>query len=464
MKKRRLLTYLAVLTALAFLAAGCGGDDEATQTDAGDTGGDAPAADVSFDLRIGVVTSFTGDLSPFGEPIDRSARLAVEVIQEALEDAGVDGVSVEVAASEDDQTDATPGVEAATKLVQTDNVSVIVGALASSVTIPIAESVTSQNQVVQISPASTSPAITDLEDDGFLFRTAPSDALQGKVLAQAMAEEFGSDATINTGSRNDAYGVALTEQFENAWREQGGTIGQSVRWDPNAPTFDTEAGQLTQGDPDGWMIIDFPETWARMGPALVRAGGWDPARTWTADGLRNTELPADVGEQATNGMKGTAPTSEGAPAGDAFGSLWEERVDIPRQTFDAQAFDAVIVAFLAALKAGSAEGEAIRDNMQDVSGPGGQQYTFEQLADAIRAILNGEDIDYQGASGPLDFDENGDPGAALYEVWQFEGNEITTQDTFSFGAEGAEDGGTDTGGDDTGTETDMDSGTETDDG
>jgi len=439
MRTRRLWWYLAMITALAFLAAGCGGDDEdAAPGDtepAAEEPAEEPAADVSFDLNIGVVASFTGDLSPFGEPIDRSARLAVEVINEALEEAGVEGVNVQIADAQDDQTDPTAGVEAATALVQTQNVSVIVGALASSVTIPIAESVTAQNQVVQISPASTNPAITDLEDDGFLWRTAPSDALQGQVLAQALAEEFGADATINTGARNDPYGVALTEQFENAWREGGGTIGQSVRWDPNAATFDTEAGQLAGGNPDGWMIIDFPETWARMGPALVRAGGWDPARTWTADGLRNTELPGDVGEQATEGMSGTAPTSEGAPAGQAFADLWEERVDIPRQTFDAQAFDAVIVAFLAALKAGSAEGPDIRDNLQDVSGPGGEQYTFENLADAIRAILNGDDVDYEGASGPVDFDENGDPGAALYEVWRFENGEIATQDTFEFGTE-----------------------------
>jgi ABC-type branched-subunit amino acid transport system substrate-binding protein len=438
MSKRRLLPYLAILTALAFLVAGCGGDDdddEAVDVPTAEEPAEEPTEDVSFDLRMGVVTSFTGDLSPFGEPIDRSARLALEVIQEALDEAGVTGVNVELADSQDDQTDATPGVEAATALVQTQNVSVIMGSLASAVTIPIAESVTVPNQIVQISPASTSPAITELEDDGYLWRTAPSDALQGQVLAQAMADEFGADATVNTGSRNDAYGVALTEQFENAWREGGGTIGQSIRWDPAAATFDTEAGQLTQGSPDAWMIIDFPETWARMGPALVRAGGWDPARTFTADGLRNSELPGDVGEQATEGMRGTAPTSEGAPAGDAFNSLWEERVDIPRQTFDAQAFDAIIVAFLAAMQARSGDATDIRDNLQSVSGPGGEQYTFENLADAIRALVDGEEVNYEGASGPLDFDENGDPGAALYEVWGFEGGEIVTTDTVDFGVD-----------------------------
>ncbi len=218
-----------------------------------------------------------------------------------------------------------------------------------------------------------------------------------------------------------------------AGREGGGTIGRSVRWNPEAATFDSEAQRLAGGSPDGWLIIDFPETWAKVGPALVRTGNWDPARTFTADGLRNTELPGDVGEQATEAMRGTAPTSEGAPAGEAFGRVFQERAEgVSRQTFDAQAFDAVMLAFLAALKGGSADSEAIRDNLRDVSGPGGDKYTFEELDQAIRALVAGEDIDYEGASGPIDFDENGDPSAALYEVWAFEDGEIATRETFDF--------------------------------
>ncbi len=397
--------------------------------------GDDNGADVeAFDLRVGVITSFTGDLSAFGQPLDQAARIAADLINESIERVGIEGVSLTVAASEDDQTQATAGVEAATKLVQTDNVSVIVGSLASAVTTPIAESVAIPNRVVMISPASTSPAISDLDDDGFVWRTPPSDALQGRVLAQAMAGEFGAEATINTGTRNDAYGTALVGVFEQAWEEGGGTIGRSVRWNPEAPSFDSEAQQLAGGDPDGWLIIDFPETWARVGPALVRAGGWDPTLTFTADGLRSSTLPDEVGAPATDGMRGTAPTSEGAPAGDAFDRVFRERAPsgVDRQTFDAHAFDAVIVGFLAAVRAGSSDPEAIRDNLQAVTGPPGRQVTFEDLDEAIRLLADGEDIDYEGASGPIDFDANGDPGSALYEIWRFDGGEIVTEETLTF--------------------------------
>jgi ABC-type branched-subunit amino acid transport system substrate-binding protein len=436
MRFTSLAAFLLVIAALAFVTAGCGGDDGNGNGDEATPEEPAEERDVSFDLRLGVVTSFTGDLSDFGEPLDRAGQIAVELIDEALDEQGVEGVSVEIVASEDDQTSATPGVEAATKLVQTDDVHVIIGSLASAVTIPIAESVAIPNQIVQISPASTSPAITFLEDDGFVWRTPPSDGLQGQLLADVMAEEFGAEATVNTGTRNDAYGTALIQVFEEAWREGGGTIGQSVSWNPEATTFDTEAQRLVQGSPDAWVIVDFPETWAKVGPAVVRAGGWEPEQTFTTDGLASDDLPGDVGERATEGMRGTRPAPGGeAPAGEAFGRVFEERAEgIGRQTFDAQAFDAVMLAFLAALKAGSSDPEAIRDNLQDVSGPPGDPYTFEELGDAIQAVLNGEDVDYEGASGPINFDENGDPSpeGAIYETWEFRGGALESLETFTY--------------------------------
>jgi ABC-type branched-subunit amino acid transport system substrate-binding protein len=436
MKGRTLVAILvSLVVALALAAAGCGGEDEEAPEEAAPT--EAPAEEISFDLLVGNLVPFTGDLSSFGEPIDEAARIAAEVANEAAEEAGIDA-SVEIVASEDTQTDATAAVEGATKLVQTDQVQVVMGALASTNTIPVAESVTVPNEVLQISPASTSPAITDLDDDGFVWRTPPSDAKQGEVMAQAIAEEIGADATVNVGTRNDAYGTALAGVFEASWQEGGGTVGQSVQWNPDAATFDTEAQQLTRGNPDAWIIIDFPETFAKLGPALVRAGGWDPTKTFATDGLRDSSLPQDVGEQATEGMRGTAPVPpEGAEAAEAFGTVFEQRATagVERQTFDAHAFDAVILAFLASTAANSSDPADVKEQMQAVSGPPGDPFTFEQLADALTALANGEDIDYQGASGPIDWDESGDPTAATYELWQFENGEIGSLRTFEVGGE-----------------------------
>lgn len=420
---------MALLAALALLAPGCGGEDDEGPAD--------QAEDVSFDLTVGNLVPFTGDLSSFGEPIDQSARIAAEVANEAADEAEIDA-SIEIAASEDTQTDATAAVEGATKLVQSDNVDVVMGALASTNTIPVAESVTVPNAILQISPASTSPAITNLNDNGFVWRTPPSDAKQGEVMAQAIADEIGADATVNVGTRNDAYGTALAGVFEASWKEGGGTIGQSVKWNPDAATFDTEAQQLTRGNPDAWVVIDFPETFAKVGPALVRTGRWDPAKTFATDGLRDSSLPEDVGNRATEGMRGTAPVPpEGGEAAEAFDTLFQERAKagVERQTFDAHAFDAVILAFLAAAAANSSDPADMKEEMQAVSGPPGDPFTFEQLADALTAVADGEDIDYQGASGPIDWDAGGDPTAATYELWRFANGEIDSLRTFEVGGE-----------------------------
>jgi branched-chain amino acid transport system substrate-binding protein len=452
--RRGLIALLALLVAaLAFAAAGCGGDEEAAappppaeapaETGAPAATGapaeePAPAAP-SFDLKIGNIMSFTGALAPYGPPIDTGARIAVDIVNESLQGAGLTDVSVEIVASEDDQTDSAPGVEAATKLVQSDGAQVIIGALASTVSLAVAESVTVPNQVVQISPASTSGLLTSVEDDGFLWRTPTPDNIQAELLVILMSEAFGADATINIGARNDAYGAGLAEAFQALWEEAGGTIGTSVLWNPDAASFDTEAQELASGNPDAWLIVDFPETWAKFGPALVRTGEWDITRTFTTDGLALAKKDVkSLGPELTEGMRGTRPNPgvTPAPAADAFEAAFKERdaEGVGRGTFDAQAFDAAMLAFLAALQAGSSDPAGIRDNLQAISGPPGEQYTFEQLDDAINAVLAGEDIDYEGASGSVNLDENGDPGAegSSYQFFEYKNGKLEPIDVFPY--------------------------------
>ncbi len=431
----RLFAVTLVVVA-SLVAAGCGGDDEEEGAPAGGTAADTAAAEAaSFDLKIGAVLPLTGDLASFGPSQAEAARIAVEQIEDVLSSKGISDVTVELVGVEDDQGKSQPGVEAATKLVQTNDAGVLLATMASSVTIPIAQSVAIPNEVVLISPTSTAPEITDLEDDGYVYRILSSDNLQGSALVDAVADAFGADATINVGARNDAFGTALKQLFEDGWEEGGGTVGASVTWNPESANLDTEAQQLAAGTPDGWVIIDFPETFAKMGPALVRAGGWDPAKTFMTEAMRNADALKEVGAQATDGLRGTAPTSEDAPARDAFDELFtaEAKEGTPLTGFEGASFDGVMLAFLAALKAGSAEGADVKEELAAVSGPPGEKYTFEELDQAVQDILDGKDIDYEGAWGPVDFDENGDPGSAIYEVWQFMGGEVTTQKTFTFG-------------------------------
>jgi ABC-type branched-subunit amino acid transport system substrate-binding protein len=412
-----LLIASLVLAAIVTLGVAACGDD-------GGGGGEK-----SLNLTIGDLVPLTGDLADFGPPGRKAADLAVKQIQAAAKEAGSDH-TVKIV-HEDDQTDAQAGVQAARKVVDAENATCIAGSWASSVSIPIARSVAIREKILQISPASTSDEISGLEDDGLINRTSPPDRFQGPTLANAMEDALGGaqGKKVNIGARNDAYGTGLSDTFSEAWEGKGGTIGERVIYDPEQPSYNSEARQITSGNPDAWVIIDFPETYQKVGPALVRSGNWDPKKSFITDGLASSDLPKNAGREATEGMRGTAPGSpETGSASEAFDKLYTDAPGPERQTFDAQNFDAVILCYLAAVAAGSTDGQDMADELQNVAGPGGDKFTWEQLPDAIRALQDGNDIDYEGASGPLTLNDDGDPTAGVYDLYRYRDGKVDVFD------------------------------------
>src|ERR687895_2121872 len=370
---------------------------------------------------IGDLVPLTGDLSVFGPAGRKAADLAVEQIDTAVGDVGADiQVSIEHA---DTETASQAAVQAARRLIS-NGASCLTGAWASSNTIPVGTSVAARQRVPQISPASTSAEISGLEDDGFVFRTAPSDILQGVALADTIEEELGgTDFTVSLAARNYAYGEGFINRFKEAWEERGGSTNGPVLYDPQQPSYNSEAGRIVSGNPDAYVIIDFPDTYARMGAALARTGEFDASKLFTADGLAADEIPEGVPRRALAGAKGTRPgTPETGEAVERFGALFEEAGGPARGTFDAQNFDAVMLCFLGATAAGSSEGRDIQEALRDVSAPPGDKFTFLQLDEAVRALQEGQDIDFDGVTGPIDWDDNGDPTTATYEVWTYGGD------------------------------------------
>jgi ABC-type branched-subunit amino acid transport system substrate-binding protein len=403
---------------------------------AGVTGGSATSAaqrSCAFQLRIGDVLPFTGGLAAYGANLDRAVKLAVGMQNASLKRLKLSKMSVKLVASEDGQTQASASVEAATKLVKANHVSVIIGEMASSATIPMAQSVAIPNRVVDISPTSSAPQITGIKDNGYLWRVYPSDYLQGKVLAKAAVGAFGKGRTVNVGARNDAFGTALQKLFVAQYRKLGGKVGQTLRWNPDQANYDTEAGRLVSGSPAGYVIIDFPETFQKLAPSLVRTGKWQASRTLMTEALRNADVLKAIGAPA-EGLRGTAATSVGAPARAAFDALWKKQVRgaKPYTGFEGTAFDAANLAFLAAVKACSATGPKIKTQLRAVSGPPGAKVTYKRMGNAIKLLLAGKDINYEGAWGPIDWDKNGDPSSAVYEIWKYSNGQIRTQRTITF--------------------------------
>ncbi|HMJ03764.1 MAG TPA: ABC transporter substrate-binding protein, partial [Conexibacter sp.] len=275
-------------TAAVLGVAGCGDDDEGN---GGGNGGDGGGT-ASVELTIGDLVPLTGDLSPFGPPGRKAADLAVDQLRSAAREAGVDStLTIEHA---DTETSPQAAVQAARQLISR-GVTCIAGPWASAETLAVGQSVAERQRTPIVSPSSTDAAITDLDDGGYVSRTAPSDILQARALADVVEQELGgTDAVVSLAARNDAYGQGFIEQFQRNWEERGGSVTGPVLYDPEQPSYNSEAGEITSGNPDAYVLIDFFETYAKMGAALVRTGRFDAGRLFTADGLASDTIPEGI--------------------------------------------------------------------------------------------------------------------------------------------------------------------------
>jgi branched-chain amino acid transport system substrate-binding protein len=369
----------------------------------------------SLNITIGDLVPLTGDLADFGPPGRKASDLALKEIQAAAKEAGADH-TVKVV-HEDTQTDPQAAVQAARKVVGSENANCIAGPWGSTEVLPVARSVAVREEVLEITPSATGDALTGVKDDGLLNRVAPSDRFQGPVLASVMEEALGGaqGKTVNIGARNDPYGTGLAGTFGKAWEDKGGRIGERVIYDPEQPSYNSEARQIAGGNPDAYVLVDFPATYENVGPALVRTGEWDAKKTFITDGLASSDLPKNAGSEATEGMRGTVPGSpDTGQASEAFDKLFTAAPGPGRQTF--------------AVAAGSTNGPDMAKELQGLTAPGGKKYTWEQLPDAIKALENGDDIDYEGASGPINLNEDGDPTAGVYDLYRYRDGKVDVFD------------------------------------
>jgi len=376
--------------------------------------------DVSFNLKYGIMMSFTGGGDTSGGPAwDHEIRTAIGEIERVLKEMGLDDQITITAITEDDGSSADTGVQAATKLVSGDGVSVILGPCCSGVTVAIVSAVTAPNGV-PVFTIGSSPTLTSLGANGLLFRTVPSDGLQGPVLAQVVADALGAGAIVNIGARNDAYGTGLADAFAAAYMALGGKIGEKVIWDPAQATFDTEAQKLTSNNPAGWVIIEFPGTFPNVNAALDRTGKFDATKSFGGDTMFCPQAADCV---SPVGMRGTVPSFTGGG-----GFAFEEKLRLAnadpkiafRGGFELEGWDNTMIAFLAAVSARSAAPADLAANVHAVTDPGGTEYTAEYLKEAITDLLAGKKIKYVGATGPTIFDANGDITVNIFDVWQID--------------------------------------------
>lgn len=407
--RRRVLAGIGAGTALS--VAGCL-DEEDVEAGTGDE--DSP------DAMVGVLQPVTGDLGNLGAPIRDAAILPAQ----QLEDEGVD-FEIDIR-EEDTESEPEPGISGAQSLVDAGYPS-ITGAAASPVTIAAAEDVFFPNEAVAISPASTSPDITDMEGD-YLLRTCPTDALQGPVMAEIAFEEEGYE-TASTLYLNQDYGQGLNDAFVEEFESLGGEVLEEVAFEPEQPSYSSELESTLADDPDILLVVGYPDS----GEQIFRdfysdTDGETPIIV--PDGLQDESLPAGVDNPMEN-VFGTAPAAAG-PGAETFTDLFESEYGSEPGVFTAQAYDATAIHILAQLRAGELSGPAISEQVREVTDPGGELVTPENLAEGLEMAADGDEIEYQGASGEVVFDENGDLEAATYDIFEYhmDGYDVTDQHDF----------------------------------
>jgi branched-chain amino acid transport system substrate-binding protein len=380
-------------------------------------------------VPIGALFDYTGALAEFGPAHRDAAELAVTQINEAA--TAVFGGPIIRLVHEDAATSAAVGVDRARKLVDVDGVPAIVGALASGVTVNVAEAVTVPAGVVQISQSSTSPLLTFVEDDDFLFRTIASDALQGIVAAQLASGElvdgyaFTRAATIYI---NDPYGQGLNDAFVRAFEARGGTVTAQVAHPSEPqPTYAAMLEQVFADDPEVVIAISFP------GQATVYLAEARDLFGFTnfqyVDGTKSELIIEAMGVADVEGRYGTAPGADTDWEGfqrfvTAFEETYGQRPPLP---FMDSVYDAVAVLGLAVAKSlvdgVEVTGTALRDNLRAVANAPGETVGVSDFENAFRLLQGGTAVAYTGAAGEVEFDEAGDVITAV-EIWRYAGGTI----------------------------------------
>lgn len=408
------LGAVAAVAALVLTACGSDGDDDKSDSSGDSSSDSSDNADVAAGdgvLTVGSLLPQTGDLAFLGPPEFAGVQAAIDDINAAGGVLGKDVVQVKA-----DSGDGTPDIAGAQvdKLLSADS-DVVVGAAASGVSLSVINKITDAG-VVQFSPANTSPEFDDPKTDphDLYFRTAPSDVLQGAVLSNTIIEDGAQNVAIL--ARQDSYGELLASETEKGVEDAGGTVAAKVLYSADATNFTAEINKVAAAKPDAIALIGFNET-TKIIPAMISKGiGPKDVQIYFVDG-NTADYSKDLPKGTLEGVKATYP---GAELTDDFKQkLLKTDPKLTDFTYGPESYDATMLTALAAVAAGSDNPEAYSSEIIKVSEGGTECTSFEECS---KLVEDGEDIDYNGVSGPVDLGETGSPTAATIGIFEYDAN------------------------------------------
>jgi len=418
---QKAFTLATITLATGMITSACQEQTPPSGSQTGSTPAQSSAAR-SEALKIGSLLPATGDLASVGQPMLAAVPLLVETVNKC---GGVNGAAIALVPNTDDQTDPTAGADGMTKLAEVDKVAGVVGSFASGVS-SAATPIAVRNKVMLVSPGSTSPVFTDRakqgDFQGFWARTAPPDTYQAQALAK-LAFDKGVKKVATVVINND-YGVGFEKEFVLAFKKLGGTVtneAKPTRYDPKATTFETEVQAAFGGQPQGVAAIAYAETGALLLKTAYEQGLSKNVQILLTDGSKSEQFPGQVGKTSDGkfiltGAIGTVPGADGK-ALEQFIKLWQAKFNKPPVEYAAQAWDAAALLALSAQAAQANTGEGIKSKLREVANAPGVEVS--DVCEALKLLKEGKDINYQGASGNVDVDENGDV-VGVYDVWRVE--------------------------------------------
>jgi branched-chain amino acid transport system substrate-binding protein len=363
------------------------------------------------DVKVGFLGGFTGPLKSMTPAIYKAAKLAVKHVNDQ---GGVfDGEKIIMPNADTTCADTSAAAKAAEDLVNGENVTALVGALCSSATISAAENVAIPAGVTIISPASTSPAITSLNDNDLVFRTTPSDLYQGSVMARLLWSK-GIKRIAITYVNND-YGKGFADALSAAFSAIGGKIDANEPHEEGKTDYRAEIRTLAASGVETLVVLAYANG---SGQTIIRqavesgyfnlfVGG---------DGMVNNTLISAIGADKLRGMIATKPGVPDTTSARVFKKLaWGDDLN-PTSTFAAQSYDAAFLLALAIEKHGSAKREGLSKALRAVASSPGEIILPGEWQKAKALLKAGKEINYEGATGSLEFDEAGDVTGVIIEL------------------------------------------------
>ncbi|GGY02959.1 branched-chain amino acid ABC transporter substrate-binding protein [Litchfieldella qijiaojingensis] len=363
------------------------------------------------DVKIGFLGGFTGGIESLTPPIFDGANLAVTHVNE--QGGILDGQKLVIPTGDTTCSDASAASNAADRMVNSERVTAIVGALCTGATIASANNAAIPGGVVMVSPASTAPAVSELNDNDLVFRTVPSDAFQGEMLAKLLMSK-GIEEVAVTYVNND-YGRGLADAFVATYEAEGGTVTENLAHEDNRADYRSELGTMSATGAETLVVLAYADT---SGQTILRQAYESGVFTQYVggDGMVGDSLVEAVGPDVLEGMIATRPGSPDIPGSEIFQNLANEAGIDPSAVFAAQAYDAAFLLAMAIEKNGSDSREGLSQALRDVATAPGEVILPGEWEKAKQLLADGQEVNYEGASGSHEFDENGDVPGVVNEM------------------------------------------------